>query len=58
MYALPLVIFPVIFPLVYYLTLGSARYRHPLDPALLLLTAVALNRGAAGKARYEVALLK
>ncbi len=51
-YAFPLAAGPLIFPLVYYLTLGSARYRHPLDPALLLLTAVALNRGAASKGRY------
>lgn len=43
-YAIPLAAFPVIFPLIYYITLASARYRHPMDPILLLLAAVALVR--------------
>jgi len=38
-YAFPLAVFPLVFPCAYYLTLASARYRHPMDPALLLLTA-------------------
>ena len=42
-YAFPLAAFPVVFPAIYYLTLASARYRHPMDPALLLLSAVALQ---------------
>jgi len=42
-YWFPLAVFPVIFPLAYYVTLASARYRHPADPAVLLLTAVALK---------------
>jgi 4-amino-4-deoxy-L-arabinose transferase-like glycosyltransferase len=40
-FAFPLASFPVIFPLVYYLTNGSLRYRHPIDPILVLLFAVA-----------------
>ena len=39
-YAFPVVAAPVIFPIVYYITHTSLRYRHPLDPILLLLTAV------------------
>lgn len=35
--ALPLACFPVIFPVVYYLTISSLRYRHPIDPLILLL---------------------
>jgi len=27
----------------YYLTLASARYRHPMEPVLMLLTAIALR---------------
>jgi len=42
-YAFPLAAAPVIFPIVYYITHTSLRYRHPLDPILLLLTAVALT---------------
>jgi 4-amino-4-deoxy-L-arabinose transferase-like glycosyltransferase len=40
-YTLPSAAFPVIFPLLYYLTHTSLRYRHPIDPVVLLLTAVA-----------------
>jgi len=45
-YAFPLAVVPVVFPCVYYLTLASARYRHPMDPMLMLLAAVAV--GAVG----------
>jgi len=41
-YAFPLTAFAAVFPAIYYLTLASARYRHPMDPVLLLLSAVAL----------------
>jgi len=40
-YLFPLAAFPLIFPVVYYVTLAPPRYRHPMDPALLLLTAIA-----------------
>lgn len=43
-YAFPLGICPALFPLVYYFALGSPRYRLPMDPVLLLLTAVALHQ--------------
>jgi len=36
--AMPLLVFPVLFPAVYYLTHTSLRYRHPIDPFLILLT--------------------
>jgi hypothetical protein len=39
--AFPLAAFPVVFPLLYYVTHTSLRYRHPIDPVVLLLTAVA-----------------
>ena len=37
----PLAMFPVIFPCLYYLTHADLRYRHPIDPVLCLLTAIA-----------------
>jgi hypothetical protein len=37
----PIAAFPVIFPLAYYLTHTSLRYRHPIDPIVMLLVAVA-----------------
>jgi hypothetical protein len=40
-FALPIAFFPLIFPIVYYVTHPSRRYRHPIDPVLILLTAVA-----------------
>jgi 4-amino-4-deoxy-L-arabinose transferase-like glycosyltransferase len=43
-YTFPLAAFPLVFPLVYYLALAPPRYRHPIDPALLLLSAIALGR--------------
>jgi hypothetical protein len=45
-YAFPLMVFPVFFPLTYYVTLAPPRYRHPIDPAVLFLAAVALRTGA------------
>jgi len=41
-FAVPVALVPVLFPLVYYVTHTSLRYRHPIDPILLLLTGVAI----------------
>jgi hypothetical protein len=41
-YAFPLAVFPVVFPCVYYLTLALPRYRLPIDPVVMLLTAIAV----------------
>jgi hypothetical protein len=38
----PLAVFPVIFPCLYYLTHADLRYRHPIDPVVLLLAAIFL----------------
>jgi 4-amino-4-deoxy-L-arabinose transferase-like glycosyltransferase len=38
----PIAAFPMIFPWAYYLTLVVPRYRLPIDPAVMLLTAVTL----------------
>jgi len=40
--AIPYLVFPVLFPVVYYLTHTSLRYRHPIDPFLILLTVYSL----------------
>jgi 4-amino-4-deoxy-L-arabinose transferase-like glycosyltransferase len=39
----PLASVPLLFPLVYYMTHTSLRYRHPADPVLLMLTAIAVR---------------
>jgi hypothetical protein len=41
-YAFPLAIFPLIYPIVYYITHTSLRYRHPIDPALVVVAAYAV----------------
>ena len=35
-------VFPIIFPCLYYVTHADLRYRHPIDPVVCLLTALAL----------------
>jgi hypothetical protein len=39
--AFPLAVMPVVYPCIYYVTHTSLRYRHPIDPLLLLLTVFA-----------------
>jgi hypothetical protein len=41
-YAFPAAVYPIIYPWAFYLTLALPRYRHPIDPVLMLLTAVTL----------------
>ncbi len=40
-YVFPIAAYPLIFPWVYYVTHPNLRYRHPIDPVVLLLVAVA-----------------
>jgi hypothetical protein len=40
-FAAPLAVFPMLYPLVYYFTHTSLRYRHPIDPLLLFLAVFA-----------------
>lgn len=42
-YAFPVVAFPVVFPLLYYVTHTSLRYRHPIDSVVLLLAAIGVH---------------
>ncbi len=42
-YAIPAAVYPVIFPWAYYLTLALPRYRHPIEPVLILLTAICIH---------------
>jgi hypothetical protein len=45
-YAFPLAAGPVVFPFAYYLTLALPRYRHAIDPTLMLLLAVTIAESA------------
>ena len=38
----PLAVFPLLYPLIFYLTHTSLRYRHPIDPLLIFFTAAAM----------------
>lgn len=42
-YTVPLAAYPIVFPFLYYITHTSLRYRHPIDPVVLLLTAIAVQ---------------
>lgn len=42
--ALPLAIMLVVFPLVYYVVFFDLRYRHPVEPAMVVLAVYALRR--------------
>jgi len=42
-YAFPIAVFPIVYPCAYYLTLALPRYSLPIDPIVMLLTAVALR---------------
>jgi hypothetical protein len=41
-YLFPVLLFPLLFPCAYYFTRALLRYRHPIDPIVLLLTALAI----------------
>ena len=49
-YAFPVAVVPIAYPLISYLSIASPRYRHPIDPVILLLTGVSVlwlfRRGA------------
>jgi len=55
-YLVPIAIFPIVLPWAYYLTLAYPRYRLPVDPAVVLLTAIALH--SISGARKEALSLK
>jgi ABC-type transport system involved in cytochrome c biogenesis permease component len=40
--ALPLAVYPLAFPLLYYVTHAQLRLRHPIDPVVMVLTALAI----------------
>jgi len=42
--AFPLGVFPVLFPCLYYVTHADLRYRHPIDPVVCILTALAVGQ--------------
>jgi hypothetical protein len=42
-YVFPVAAFPVVYPWLYYVTHSNLRYRHPIDPVMLLLTAIAVG---------------
>jgi 4-amino-4-deoxy-L-arabinose transferase-like glycosyltransferase len=42
-YALPVLAIPILFPLLYYVTHTSLRYRHPIDPVVLLLAVIGVH---------------
>ncbi len=43
-YTFPIAVFPILYPLASYMAVASARYRLPVDPVVLSLTAVAIQK--------------
>jgi hypothetical protein len=52
-FAFPLAAGPVLFPFAYYFTLALPRYRHPIDPTLMLMTAIAIQLALARTRRVR-----
>lgn len=53
-FAFPLAAAPLFFPLVYYITHVSLRLRHPVDPVLVILTAVSIaSLSSAARAKFS-----
>ncbi|HVH71839.1 MAG TPA: hypothetical protein VNB49_12100, partial [Candidatus Dormibacteraeota bacterium] len=42
-YLFPIATYPAVYPWLYYLTHSNLRYRHPIDPVVLLLLAMAVG---------------
>ena len=40
-YVLPVAVYPILFPFAFYLSQALFRYRYPIDPVVMLLTALA-----------------
>ena len=41
LYAFPVAVYPIVFPIVFYMSQALLRYRYPIDPIIMLLTAMA-----------------
>ncbi len=50
-YCFPIATFPIVFPLTFYIAHTTLRHRHPCDPILALLIAVAVGRCADTQAK-------
>ncbi len=55
-YAFPLAAVPLVYPVIYYVTHTSLRYRHPIDPIMLLLVAIAAATIAQSRGRDVAAV--
>ena len=53
-YALPVAVFPLVFPVTYYFTLVQPRYRHPIDPVLMILASYFVWGRAERDSRFGV----
>ena len=42
-YVFPVAVYPMVYPWLYYITHANLRYRHPIDPVVLLLLAIAVG---------------
>ncbi len=52
-FAVPVAAFPLVYPWAYYLTLALPRYRLPIDPIVMLLLAISIQRVAQIRVRGQ-----
>ena len=55
-FTFPLAAYPVVYPWLYYITHSNLRYRHPIDPVVLLLVAMAIGSLFKGSSAPKAAL--
>ncbi|HTS13604.1 MAG TPA: hypothetical protein VMH00_15910 [Candidatus Limnocylindrales bacterium] len=48
-FAVPLTAFPIFYPFAFYFSLALFRYRYPIDPAIILLAAIAFSAFSPGR---------
>ena len=58
LYDVPLATFPAIYPWAYYFTLALPRYRLPIDPIVLLLLAISIQRLTQRRSRAKAPAIK
>jgi len=55
--SIPIAIVPIVYPAIYYVTHPSLRYRHPMDPILIVMAAFAICHAVGVMTRRKPAAL-
>ena len=55
--SIPIAIVPIVYPAIYYVTHPSLRYRHPMDPILIVMAAFAICQAVSAMTRQKALAL-